>query len=136
MRPLLASLAGILGVLGLHGRHPTAAATVQVAVDLRCSAPGVHRYTVDPDTAKLAQGDELEWVLADSATTSELTITPKQSAWPFADSLRYHGDHGTPAHAKKMKPYQRGKRFGYAVRMICAKGGTDTVNIDPQIIIH
>ncbi|HEV8379982.1 MAG TPA: hypothetical protein VGQ29_00195 [Gemmatimonadales bacterium] len=136
MRPLLASLAGILGVVGLHGRHPTAAATVQVAVDLRCSAPGVHRYTVDPDTAKIAQGDELEWVLADSATTSELTITPKQSAWPFADGLRYHGHHGKPARAKKMKPNQRGKRFGYAVQMICASGSTDTVDIDPQIIIH
>jgi hypothetical protein len=136
MRPLLLSLFGLLGVLGLNGRHFTPPATVQVQVDLQCSAPGEHPYTVDPDTAVLNQGDELEWVLADSATTGGLTITPKQDAWPFADSVRYHGSKSKPAHAKKMKANQSGKRFGYAVQMVCSSGSADTVTIDPQIIIH
>jgi hypothetical protein len=136
MRPLLVSLFGILGVLGLNGRHFTAPTTVQVQVDLRCSAPNVHPFSVVPDTAVLNQGDELEWLLVDSATTSELTITPKQPAWPFADSLRYHGSKPKPAHAKKMKPNQSGKHFGYAVQMVCSSGSSDTVTIDPQIIIH
>jgi hypothetical protein len=135
MRPLLVSLFGMLGVLGLNGRHFTAPATVQVHVDLQCSADG-HPYTVDPDTAVLNQGDELEWLLADTATTSELTITPKQDAWPFADSVRYHGKKMKPARAKKMKPNQHGKNFGYAVQMVCNSGSSDTVTIDPQIIIH
>ena len=135
MRVLAVFFAGVLGIVGLRP-HPTSPATVEVEVDLRCSAPGVHPYSVNPDTAILAQGDELEWVLADSATTSALTITPKQSAWPFADSLRYHGNRMKPAHAKKMKPNQRGKRFGYAIQMICESGSTDTVVIDPQIIIR
>ena len=136
MRPLLVSLFGMLGVLGLYGLRPAAPTTVRVHVDLRCSAPDVHPYTVAPDTAMLAQDDELEWVLADTATTSELTITPKQNAWPFADSVRYHGSKMKPARAKKMKPNQRGKQFGYAVQMICTSGSSDTVTIDPQIIIH
>ena len=135
MRPLLLLLSGMLCVLGLNGRHATAPATVQVRVDLRCS-PDEHPYTIDPDTAILNQGDELEWVLIDSATTSELTIIPKQSAWPFADSTRYHGKKMKPAHAKKMKPNQSGKEFGYAVRMVCNSGSSDTVSVDPQIIIH
>jgi hypothetical protein len=136
MRPLLLSLFGLLGVLGLNGRHLAAPATVQVHVDLRCSAPDEHPYSVDPDTAVLNQGDDIEWVLDDSATTSELTITPKQPAWPFADSTRYHGSKNKPARAKKMKPNQHGKEFGYAVQMICNSGSSDTVTVDPQIIIH
>lgn len=136
MRPLLLSLFGILGALGLNGGHFTAPATVQVQVDLRCSGPDEHPYTVDPDTAILNQGDELEWVLNDSATTSELTIIPKQPAWPFADSTRYHGKKMKPARAKKMKPNQSGKEFGYAVQMVCNSGSSDTVTIDPQIIVH
>ncbi len=135
MRPLFASLFGLLGVLGLNGRHFTPPATVQVQVDLQCSADG-HPYAVNPDTAVLNQGDELEWVLADSATTSGLAITPKQDAWPFADSVRYHGSKSKPAHAKKMKANQSGKHFGYAVQMVCSSGSADTVTIDPQIIIH
>jgi hypothetical protein len=132
MRLLAVFFAGAFGIVGLRP-DPASPATVKVEVDLRCSAPGVHPYSVNPDTAILTQGDELEWVLADSATTSALTITPKQSAWPFADSLRYHGNR---PHAKKMKPNQRGKRFGYAIQMICESGSTDTVVIDPQIIIR
>ena len=136
MRPLLVSLFGILGLLGWHGRDRAAPETVPVQVNLHCGAPGENSYTVDPDTARLAQGDELEWILADSATTLELTITPKQPEWPFADSVRYHGSKQKPAHAKKMKPNQRGKQFGYAVQMICNSGSADTVTIDPQIIVH
>ena len=135
MRPLLVSLFGILA-LAWNGRHPAAPETVQVQVNLHCSAPGENSYAVDPDTARLAQGDELEWLLDDSATTLELTITPKQPEWPFADSVRYHGNKQKPAHAKKMKPNQRGKHFGYAVQMICNSGSSDTVTIDPQIIVH
>jgi hypothetical protein len=136
MRPLLVSLAGILGVLGLHGSQPTTPATVQVQVDLQCTGPGQHTFNVDPDTARLAQGDELEWVLDSSATTEELTITPKQPAWPFADSTRYHGRRHQHPHARRMKAAQRGKRFGYSIQMVCEGASTDTVNIDPQIIIH
>jgi hypothetical protein len=136
MRPLLVSLAGILGILGLHGSRPANPETVQVHVDLQCTGPGQHTSNVDPDTAVLAQGDELEWVLDSTATTDNLTITPKQAAWPFADSTRYHGHRHQHPHAKRMKANQHGHRFGYSVQMICIGASTDTVNIDPQIIIH
>jgi len=136
MRPLLVSFAGILGILGLTGSHRAAPATVQVHVDVQCTAPGHHTSSVDPDTAILAQGDELEWVLDSTATTDNVTITPKQPAWPFADSTRYHGHRHQPARARKMKANQKGKHFGYSVQMICDGASSDTVTIDPQIIVH
>jgi hypothetical protein len=111
-------------------------------VDVRCNGQSVW-FNVDPWSATLNQNDEVEWVLNDSAGSSEITINPKRPGmWPFADSHNRGGRGGqvraNRPRARGMKPDQRGKRFSYAIQLVCERAGSgpDTVIIDPQIIIR
>jgi len=141
MRRQLAVCVGVVGLTGMQLHHPTetaqAAATVPVKVDVRCPGQSV-RFTVDPWTADLSQGDEIDWVLSDSAESNEITITSKRGGWPFANTPPYRGNRTTHPRGRDMKPNQAGKRFSYAIQLVCLRDGSspDTVVIDPQIVVH
>jgi hypothetical protein len=110
---------------------------VTVNVDIRCNPGNGVQFTLAPWTAQLAQGDSIVWALSTDANVPDITITSKQSTWPFSASPPYKGNAATPPKGKGMKPGQVGKRYSYAVTAVCtrADGTTNTVVIDPDLII-
>jgi hypothetical protein len=141
MRRHLVVYVAVFGLTGMQLHRPTeanqAAATVPVNVDVRCPDQSV-QFSVNPWSAELRQGDEIEWVLSDSAQSSEITITSKQGGWPFTNNPPYTGNRTNPPHGRSMKPNQAGRHFSYAIQLVCQRPGSspDTVVIDPQIVIH
>lgn len=107
----------------------------EVEVDARCTGGGNTRITIRPWNLKIRQGDEVTWLLDRNANSSEITITPKREAWPFASTPPYRGSKASPARAGNMRPNARG-RYAYSVSLICTHDGVpDTVLVDPDIIV-
>ncbi len=113
----------------------TALAVGQVEIDARCTGGENTRITIRPWNLKVRQGDDVNWVLNRNANSSDITITPKREAWPFADAPPYRGTKAAPARAAGMRPNAKG-RYAYSVSLICTNGArSDTVLIDPDIIV-
>lgn len=110
---------------------------VNVALDIQCTADNGVQFSLTPWNAKLYQGDSIAWVLSPNAQVPEITITSKQTAWPFLSGPPYTGNAAKGPKAKGMKPNQAGKRFAYAVTAVCTRADAtkDTVIIDPDVII-
>jgi hypothetical protein len=137
-------LAGTLGVVGLipweaEWAPPTIQGTpVQVQVDVRCVGSQVD-FSVDPWRAVLDQGQEIEWVLNEGATTNAVEIEPKTGRWPFVGPPPYAGTKQAPARPGQMRPNQGGgPAFQYNIRLVCEQEGEEpiTVLIDPDIIVR
>ena len=146
MHRILGALVGVFAVAGLGLGYITSNAAgvqqapdpVTVIVDVRCPGEKVD-ISVDPWTADMTQGDELEWVLATGADATELTITNKRGAggWPFSDAPPYRGGRTDRPRGRNMKPNQGGKRYRYNIELTCQSetGGPFEVVIDPDMII-
>jgi len=110
-------------------------ATKEVTIDARCTGGDNTSITLRPWNLKLRQGDAVNWVLNANANSNDVTITPKRDAWPFAAAPPYKGGKGKPAQSGAMRPNSRG-RYSYNVSLICTNGArSDTVMIDPDIIV-
>jgi hypothetical protein len=144
MRRNLAVLVGVGGLTGLGFAElattadaPREAATIVVDVNVTCSNGGV-QMSVSPWEIAMNQGDDIDWVLSNSAQSSTIEITPKNPGrWPFADA-NHAGGRGAAnaARARNMRANQAG-RFQYNITLECQDGDADpvTVVIDPDIII-
>ncbi len=141
---LVAGLAGSVGSLAVvaSGFGPVRSgdaprlATVTVSVDVRCPGNRVE-FSVDPWQARLQQGDEIEWVLAESAGSDSIWLAPKRGRpWPFVGAAP-RGDRRNPARGRDMRPNQGG-RHPYDITLVCQEGdsGPYTVVIDPDMIIE
>ena len=110
----------------------------QVAVDIRCLDGNGVSFSITPWAAKLAPGDTIAWVLNQDAGVSEITITSKQTGWPFTAAPPYKGNAATAAKAKGMKSsVKAGDKYSYNVTAGCvrADGTTSKIIVDPDIII-
>ena len=111
------------------------AATREVTIDARCTGGENTSITLRPWNLKIRQGDVVNWVLNANANSDDVTITPKRNAWPFAAPPPYRGSKKTRAQSGAMRPNSRG-RYSYNVSLICTNGArSDTVLIDPDIIV-
>lgn len=133
---------GIIALLISAIAFPRAAAAqkggVTVGVDIRCNPNNGVSFNVEPWSAQLAQGDTIAWQLNTNANAPDITITSKQTDWPFTTSPPYKGNAAKPPKVKGMKPNQQvGKHYAYAITAVCtrADGTTNTVVIDPDMII-
>lgn len=114
-----------------------ARATVEISVDARCTGPRATRVTVSPWNTSLRQGDSVTWTINSAANTDSIVIAPKNSStWPFLAAPPYRGRKNAPARAARMRPGARG-RYSYDISLVCRAGAnSDTVRIDPDIIIE
>jgi hypothetical protein len=103
-----------------------------VAIKNGCSSAG----SVQPDTAFLVKGQDIEWQLSDSSTAAGFTIEPKGASWPWQAGRRFSGRKGAletaTGPASSMKPDPKGTH-PYQVLLICPD--TTNARIDPTIII-
>ena len=110
-------------------------ATKEVSIDARCTGGENTSITLRPWNLKIRQGDEVSWVLNADANSDEVSITPKRNAWPFAATPPYRGSKKTRVQSGAMRPNARG-RYSYNVSLICTNGArSDTILIDPDIIV-
>ncbi len=123
-------------ILACSFRRVTADLAIrEVTIDARCSGGDNTSITLRPWNLKLRQGDVVNWVLNANANSDEVTITPKRDAWPFVGAPPYKGVKRNPAQSGAMRPNSRG-RYSYNVSLICTNGlSSDTVMIDPDIIV-
>lgn len=124
-----------MGALPPRQPAPTrAAATVTVTVLFTCTG----QRAVDPWEVRLAQGDEIDWVLDPRSDVETFEIRKKRALqrWPFDSDHPARGRQGEPARARAMKNSARG-RYAYDIIAECptGTGGTRRVVIDPDIII-
>jgi plastocyanin len=118
-----------------QGRDSADLATKEVTIDARCTGGDNTSITLRPWNLKVRQGDTVNWVLNANANSNDVTITAKREAWPFAEAPPYKGAKGKPARSGAMRPNARG-RYSYNVSLICTNGArSDTVLIDPDIIV-
>lgn len=108
--------------------------TAEVIVNLQCSGNQI-RQSVTPWELVIDQDDVVEWRLAPNAHSDTIEITPKQPGWPFVDS-RPRGARNRPARSGNMRAAQSGRRYQYAITLVCDRAGGDTVMIDPDIVIR
>jgi hypothetical protein len=89
---------------------------------------------VTPVNDTIAVGDSVVWRTTGQVTSDSLVISLKNSdqAWPFAGSA----PSGTTS-AQTGKSQTKGT-YGYNVHLVCRVpgGGTQSVTIDPDIIIE
>lgn len=89
---------------------------------------------VTPVNDTIAVGDSIVWRMTGQVTSNSLVISLKDSAqaWPFAGSV----PSGTTS-AQTDNAQTKGT-FGYNVHLVCRVpgGGTQSVTIDPDIIIE
>ncbi len=89
---------------------------------------------VTPPTITIAVGDTIEWRMTGQVTSDSLGISLKNSeqAWPFAGPLP-KGTTGARTGSARAKG-----TYGYNVHLQCRLpgGGTESVTIDPDIIIE
>ncbi|HVF38778.1 MAG TPA: hypothetical protein VM939_02685 [Gemmatimonadaceae bacterium] len=112
--------------------------TDTVMVDIRCLPGNGVSFSLAPWTVQLRQGETVDWVLHPDAGVSEISITPKQPAWPFQETGPYRGNAANGPKARNMRAAQAiGARFGYNVNASCtrADGSTSRIIIDPDMII-
>lgn len=112
-------------------------ANVNVVVNARCNGRNTTEITVRPWNVRIRQGDQLSWVLAGNANTSEITITQKDGGdWPFEAGPPYRGTKNTPARATRMRSNAQGT-YKYNIQLICQSGSNqpDTVVVDPDVIV-
>ncbi len=141
MRGSFALTAGIVGFVGFgiplaRSADTPRRATVTVNVDVQCQGSRVE-FSVDPWVARLQQGDDVEWRLADNADSDTITVAPKQGrAWPFVAAAP-GGSRANAARSGNMRPNQRG-RHQYNITLVCQQGnsGPYTVVIDPDMDIN
>lgn len=116
---------------------PASQSVVQVVVSARCLGPSDTEVTVRPWNVRLAQGDEVEWVLAGDANSDNVTITPKRTSdWPFANRNPIAGTKRAAARARGMRRNARGV-YKYNIELVCQSGDNapDRIVIDPDIIV-
>ncbi len=116
-----------------RGTPARRAQTVTVTVLFTCEG----ERAVNPWEVRLAQGDEIDWVLDERSDVQEFEIEKKRALgrWPF-DGDRPRGRKGEPARGRNMKEGARGK-YSYDIVAQCPTpdGGSRRVVIDPDIII-
>ena len=89
---------------------------------------------VDPWTASIAEGDDVEWVMDQSSMAQSFSVRPKTGRpWPFVGGPP-SGSKGNPARSGAAN--QRG-RHQYDILMNCVRsdGSSIPVVLDPEIII-
>jgi hypothetical protein len=137
MRPLL-----VLGtaLLALAAFQP--ATDPVVTVHAMCNGATLGAHSVTPEDVTVAQDEDVDWELDSASTATELTIVPKHAGhWPWANDEHFHGGRGrahhAAAHGHNMNHGAQGT-YPYNVDLSCpdGHGGTATVTIDPNIIIH
>ena len=94
--------------------------------------------SVSPWQARLAQGDEIEWVLDPASDVDEFEIQKKRliGGWPFRSEHPALGNKGERASGREMKENARGT-YRYDIVAMCP-GPSDSRRkevIDPDIII-
>jgi hypothetical protein len=89
---------------------------------------------VTPVNDTIAVGDSIVWRMTGQATATSLVISLKDSSqtWPFAGSVPQGTTSAQSGHAQTTGTY------GYNVHLVCRVpgGGTQSVTIDPDIIIE
>lgn len=141
---MLPIMFGALGFAGLAIAVPTHESTQQqaatVQLNITCGANGGVDITVTPWRAELAQGQDIDWALAEAASSDSFAIDPKRPGapnWPFPATGRQTGTKASRVRYQNMKPNQRGRRYQYNITMWCQRpDGADTVVIDPDIVIR
>jgi len=89
---------------------------------------------VDPWTASIAEGDDVEWIMDASSMAETFSVRPKSGRpWPFVGGPP-SGSKGTPGRSGAAN--QRGRHL-YDIQMNCVRpdGSSIPVVIDPEIII-
>lgn len=118
---------------------PTVANTVQVTINVTCTADEVS-FSLSPWTARVSEGGSVDWVIAQNAATTSIEVTRKQgtSGWPFVHEGPYRGSKAEPARAGRMKGNPAKNRpHPYQVELTCvpATGAPHLVVIDPDIVV-
>ncbi|MCO4098570.1 hypothetical protein [Gemmatimonas sp.] len=137
-RRVFAAVGTMVAAAAVMAAMPLASrAVVQVTVNARCAGQNNTEITVSPWNVRLAQGDEVEWVIAANANSNSITVLPKSSSdWPFASRGPFNAARGAPARANRMRRNGRGN-YKYDILLVCQSGNNapDSVRIDPDIIV-
>ncbi len=104
-----------------------------VNVSVTCSAPAaVVHAVVTPWRQRVDLGDTAVWTLAAATGARDLTVTARDTTWPFQNDSAS----GTPAHAAVSSPMKpnpvRNHAIPYTITVRC---DSLTVVIDPELII-
>lgn len=132
------ALATFVGISGRAEGQVVTPRQVDVSVDIRCLPGNGVSFSLVPWAAQLAPGDSIAWLLSPDAGVPEITITSKQTAWPFVSGPPYKGNAARPPKARGMKAgVKAGDKYSYAVTAVCtrADGTVSNVIIDPDMII-
>ena len=130
------AIAGISAMLGLGafampGTTTPPPKTAHVMV--HCPDASMAAF-VTPESLHVAVGDSVEWRTTGQVTTTSLDIALKDTTqtWPFSGPLPRGESSATAPDAQHKGTY------AYKVTMECRRGsgGTQTVVIDPDIIIE
>lgn len=126
----LAAFAALAGVAAVGAPRHANPATTQVMV--HCPSGG-HEAFVTPPQVEIALGDSVEWRMTGEAEAESMAISLKDAAqsWPFTGTLPSGKDA-----ARSGSATAKGT-FPYSVHLSCKLpgGGTQAVDIDPDIII-
>lgn len=136
--PAATGLLGVVATIPWSGgaTEPSelpAAATQRVTIGASCNGTRVTVW-VDPWTAAIAEGDDVEWVMDQSSMAPSFSVRPKSGRpWPFV---------GRPPSGSKDNPGRSGAanqrgRHQYDILMSCVQpdGTSIPVVLDPEIII-
>ena len=107
---------------------------VTVTIVFQCAGT----RSVSPWQVRVAQGDEIDWVLDPSSDATEFEIKKKTDpqAWLFLEERPERGRRDRPFRGRQMRGGARG-RHPYNIEAQCANpdGTTRTEVIDPDIIV-
>jgi hypothetical protein len=139
MKSVLAAIAACVALAAFRPFHQDAAV---VTVSATCTEGKLGAHSVSPEDVSVAQGADVDWELDESSNATSIDVGPKHPGhWPYNNDAHFKGGHG-PDHPAKgngnaMKGNAKGK-YPYNIMLSCpdGNGGSTTVTIDPNIIIH
>lgn len=115
-------------------RQQSAAKVVTVTIVFQCSGT----RSVSPWQVRVAQGDEIDWVLDPSSDVTEFEIKKKTEpqSWLFLEERPEKGRKDRAFRGRQMRAAARGTH-PYNIEALCpnADGTTRTELIDPDIIV-
>ena len=135
-------LALVAACIALAAFLPFRAATSVVTVHAMCADGQLGEHSVTPEDVSVAQGEDVDWELDGASDATEINVRPKHPGhWPYAGDEHFKGGkgngHRAKGNGKNMKANAKGS-YPYNIALTCpdGQGGSTTVTIDPNIIIH
>lgn len=138
-----AAVVGIVGIAtavraesiaGTQGQSRGAGNVVTVTILFQCAGT----RSVTPWQVRVAQGDDIDWVLDPASDVTEFEIKKKnaQQHWVFRDERSERGRRDRPFRGRRMRDGARGTH-PYNIEAQCPNpdGTTHTAVVDPDIIV-